>query len=329
MDKLQNDNGFYYHWDLQFDLKSENTLTINTSCTEPCMMPPLEYFQFPFNSNDGSSSLFYYPVSPSPTSASVDSVLSSSFDIPSQVTGPQIMLIPSPDCLSFSSHESFFDPLAFMNADLRSWSPSDMYNACRPESKEHASDQEMKTKRIVMCAKEPKHKLNLRTLKPFECKVCRRPFARKHDLQRHVRVHTGVKPYACLHCKKSFIRTDALKHHLRAVEACRTSPIIQAMKESGDRRYRNLWDLYIMYWIILSCPFLSSMSVYYMVDPGYTLIAVLILVLNEIPYILIVFPYPFSHFLLKLCCIIVYFYLKQTNHFLSFFYACFFICLFL
>jgi hypothetical protein len=236
MDKLQNDDGFYYHWDLQFDLKSESTPTINTSCTEPCMVPPpLDYFQFPFNSNDGNSSLFYYPVSPSPTSASVESVLSSSFDIPSPVTGPQIMLISSPDSLS---NESLFNPLSFMSADIRSRSPSDMYNACRPESKDHASNQEMKIKRTVMCAKEPKRKLNLR--KPFECKVCRRPFARKHDLQRHVRVHTGVKPYACLHCSKSFIRTDALKHHLRAVEACRTSPIIQAMKESGDRRYRNL-----------------------------------------------------------------------------------------
>ncbi|KAI8881690.1 hypothetical protein K501DRAFT_124850, partial [Backusella circina FSU 941] len=52
-----------------------------------------------------------------------------------------------------------------------------------------------------------------RVLKPFVCKVCSRPFARKHDLQRHIRVHTGFKPYSCLHCKKAFVRTDALKHH--------------------------------------------------------------------------------------------------------------------
>ncbi|KAI9322388.1 hypothetical protein BX666DRAFT_1835972, partial [Dichotomocladium elegans] len=68
------------------------------------------------------------------------------------------------------------------------------------------------------------------------CYLCSRAFARKHDLQRHIRVHTGAKPYACLCCKKAFARTDALKRHLRMEEACRTSPEIQAMKCAGKRR---------------------------------------------------------------------------------------------
>ncbi|KAJ8659295.1 hypothetical protein O0I10_005009 [Lichtheimia ornata] len=76
--------------------------------------------------------------------------------------------------------------------------------------------------------------------RPFACPMCSRAFKRKHDLQRHVRVHTGAKPYACLCCKKAFARTDALKRHLRMEEACRTSPEIQAMKCAGKRRYRNL-----------------------------------------------------------------------------------------
>lgn len=76
--------------------------------------------------------------------------------------------------------------------------------------------------------------------KTFPCHVCYRSFARKHDLQRHIRVHTGAKPYSCLSCNKSFARTDALKRHLRMEEKCRTSPVIQAMKETGSRRYRNL-----------------------------------------------------------------------------------------
>ncbi|CAO3698565.1 unnamed protein product [Rhizopus stolonifer] len=76
--------------------------------------------------------------------------------------------------------------------------------------------------------------------KIYDCTLCPRSFARKHDLQRHIRVHTGAKPYYCLHCEKSFARTDALKRHLRMEESCRMSPVIQALKNVGMRRYRNL-----------------------------------------------------------------------------------------
>ncbi|KAF7723094.1 hypothetical protein EC973_002378 [Apophysomyces ossiformis] len=77
-------------------------------------------------------------------------------------------------------------------------------------------------------------------IRPYPCHMCTRAFARKHDLQRHIRVHTGAKPYSCLCCKKAFARTDALKRHLRMEEACRTSPEVQAMKGAGKRRYKNL-----------------------------------------------------------------------------------------
>ncbi|KAI8077749.1 uncharacterized protein BX664DRAFT_270333 [Halteromyces radiatus] len=76
--------------------------------------------------------------------------------------------------------------------------------------------------------------------RPYACMTCPRAFARKHDLHRHIRVHTGAKPYVCLSCKKAFARTDALKRHLRMEESCRLSPEIQAMKGLGQRRYRNL-----------------------------------------------------------------------------------------
>ncbi|ORX58910.1 hypothetical protein DM01DRAFT_250375 [Hesseltinella vesiculosa] len=76
--------------------------------------------------------------------------------------------------------------------------------------------------------------------RPFGCLHCPRAFARKHDLQRHERVHTGAKPYLCVACKKAFARTDALKRHLRVEEVCRFSPEVQALKNAGKRRYRNL-----------------------------------------------------------------------------------------
>ncbi|KAJ1860660.1 hypothetical protein LPJ78_004353, partial [Coemansia sp. RSA 989] len=46
-----------------------------------------------------------------------------------------------------------------------------------------------------------------------EWEGCDRSFARKSDLVRHFRIHTGVKPFACpwADCDKRFIQRSALK----------------------------------------------------------------------------------------------------------------------
>ena len=51
--------------------------------------------------------------------------------------------------------------------------------------------------------------------RPFVCTQCPRAFSRKHDLERHARVHSGDRPYICRICKKGFPRSDALRRHIR------------------------------------------------------------------------------------------------------------------
>lgn len=46
-----------------------------------------------------------------------------------------------------------------------------------------------------------------------QCTVCEKTFAKKHNLDNHVRTHTGDKPYSCSTCKKSFSQKSVLYRH--------------------------------------------------------------------------------------------------------------------
>ena len=49
--------------------------------------------------------------------------------------------------------------------------------------------------------------------KPYPCSQCDRSFSYRGDLNKHLRSHTGEKPFACEHCQQRFTRKDYLVNH--------------------------------------------------------------------------------------------------------------------
>ncbi|XP_078485488.1 zinc finger protein Ci-ZF(C2H2)-42 [Ciona intestinalis] len=63
-------------------------------------------------------------------------------------------------------------------------------------------------------------------VKPFTCPECQRRFSRSDHLRTHTRTHTGEKPYNCKICSKRFARSDECKRHTRIHNKVKTKKLI-------------------------------------------------------------------------------------------------------
>ncbi len=56
--------------------------------------------------------------------------------------------------------------------------------------------------------------LKRRDKKSFSCAQCGKSFTNKHNIEVHMRIHTGEKPFTCDQCGKSFTQQGNLKNHM-------------------------------------------------------------------------------------------------------------------
>ena len=57
---------------------------------------------------------------------------------------------------------------------------------------------------------------NIDTSLPMGCPICGKQFATKHNLNQHIRVHSGERPFGCPVCGKGFKQKAHMQKHLSA-----------------------------------------------------------------------------------------------------------------
>lgn len=128
------------------------------------------------------------------------------------------------------THRRFTSPAISPPSSIdASNSMSDKCNAKRPHLRRHSTSSSGSSSSSTSTT------IGGGGVKSHECGYCLRTFARRHDLERHTRVHTGIKPYVCPCCLRAFIRSDARGRHFRTEKACRGGPEILAFIKRNIR----------------------------------------------------------------------------------------------
>nr|XP_033816293.1 zinc finger protein 2 homolog isoform X3 [Geotrypetes seraphini] len=85
---------------------------------------------------------------------------------------------------------------------------------CSIHDKDFSQTSQMDRHEVNIRTKEV-HEINQQGAKLFNCPLCDKSFAQKHNLQIHEGIHTGEKAYRCSQCDKSFNHTRSLRFHER------------------------------------------------------------------------------------------------------------------
>ncbi|KAF9274806.1 hypothetical protein BGZ68_000337 [Mortierella alpina] len=219
MTMLQNDTAAWCATQTDFDLYPDSAATTVTSL-EQLLMAPVP--------NEATATLSAIFEESSPVKSELDYSSPLTVGSASPATSDYDGLFDQPSACEGTPASGYRPP------KRRRPSRKSTEEACRVES---ASDdpKAKDTFRCEICNKEFTRAFNLRShrsthtgVKPFACTLlddngepCNRPFARRHDLERHVRsIHSKLKLFKCKTCGRECGRTDAFKRHLQRHPLC-------------------------------------------------------------------------------------------------------------
>ncbi|KAF8473416.1 hypothetical protein BDZ91DRAFT_651879 [Kalaharituber pfeilii] len=158
------------------------------------------------NGRDGikaESNLHSHPHSPAPSDQPTDRELS-----PHSSASPSVSTHSSPAFIPRSVSTATQSPSPYSNGTILNGAASFHPNTQLP-SVTSAPNLQSRGPGRPSCG-DP-------SMKAFQCTVCVKKFARRSDLARHERIHTGIRPHVCdwPGCNKQFIQRSALTVHSR------------------------------------------------------------------------------------------------------------------
>lgn len=205
-----------------FDYDFGVVLPQNNTAVNAVWSPQGDFELFPTDTNPSVTSLQQLLMTPAPMGTDLTGLAleESPFESDLDYFSPLASECGSPEMSDF--------PDAF--ADFKRC-PSDYRPPQRPRRRRMTSEEDA---RVVI--EETKEGINGKPR--YQCKVCDKTFSRPFNLRSHRATHAGVKPYVCTHedekndiCGWSFARRHDLERHVRSRHSseklfkCKTCPI--------------------------------------------------------------------------------------------------------